>query len=96
MGVPPPPRAKALSSKPFLSALWIVHIIKSKSILLALFFFVFVQIEMKYLPTAPRKQRTKSMTTQAITSMLRSLSTLLRLYRGPLLFLRAFVSWPGT
>lgn len=49
-----------------------------------------------YLPTPPRKQRMKSITTQAMTSTLRSLSTLLRLYLGPLLFIRALLSWPNN
>ena len=47
-------------------------------------------------PTPPIMQRIKRMITQAITSTLRSLSTLLRLYRGPLLFIRALLSWPVT
>lgn len=55
---------------------------------------VMLEGRINFLPTPPRKQRMKSITTQATTSTLRSLSTLLRLYLGPLLFIRALLSWP--
>lgn len=48
----------------------------------------------QYIPIAQIKQSDIKTKTQAITSQLISLSSLLRLLRGPLLFLIAFVSWP--
>lgn len=47
-----------------------------------------------FLPTAAVRHMTSSKTTLQIMSMLSLRSSLLRLYRGPLLFCIAFVSWP--
>lgn len=48
-----------------------------------------------YVPSAPMRHMTNSSPTQKNMSMFIRCSILLRLYRGPLLFSMALVSWPS-